>query len=191
MAFQRLKFTITSAVPLLLHNGQTADPLNHYSKSLKQITSKKDKTDADFEEMARIGWYSSLYTEDGKVVLPSEVLEASFSNGARKLKLGKQAQATLFVTKNALLNFDGNTLSVDELWKRDQNRYTTWVRIGQQKVMRTRFRAEEWSCDVEVQYDDKMLNKSQVIDIIKATGEKVGLCDWRPKFGRFSVEFAS
>lgn len=120
--------------------------------------------------------------------MPAEVLEAAFANGAKKLKLGKQAQATLFVTRNATLRFNGDSLNVDELWGRDQNRFTVGVRVGQNKVMRTRFRTDNWSCDVEIQYDDKMLNKTQVIDIIKTTGEQVGLCDWRPKFGRFSTD---
>lgn len=191
MALQKLNLTITSEAPLLLHNGQTADSLNRFSKQMKQVTSKRAKTDADFEELARIEWYASLYMQDGKVCLPAEVLEAAFANGAKKLKLGKQAQATLFVTHNAQLHFDGDDMSVDELWKRDQNRFTVGVRVGQNKVMRTRFRTDDWSCDVGVQYDDKMLNKAQIIDIIKATGEQVGLCDWRPKFGRFSVEVNS
>lgn len=188
MARQTLKFKLTSVSPLLLHNGQTADPLNKYSKLLKQISSKRAKTDADFEEMARIEWYASVYADNGKIVLPSEVLESAFNNGAKKLKLGKQSQATIFVARNAELHFDGDNLSFDELWKRDQNRFTVGVRVGQSKVMRTRFRANDWSCDVEIVYDDKVMNRSQILDIVNATGNLVGLCDWRPKFGRFTTE---
>lgn len=191
MALKKLKFKLTSDSPLLLHNGQTADPLNKYAKMLKQVSSKRAKTDADFEELARIEWHAALYTDEGKVCLPAEVLEAAFASGARKLKLGKQALATIFVTRNALLHFDGDALSIDELWERDNNRFTVGVRISQSKVMRTRFRADQWMCEPEIQYDDTMLNRSQIVDILKATGAQVGLCDWRPKFGRFTSELLS
>lgn len=186
MAIQHLRFQITSEAPLLLHNGQMADPLNKFSKQLKEISGKRGKTDADHEAMARIEWFASLYTEKGKIVLPSEVIEAAFNTGARKMKLGKQSQSTIFCTGNAPLSFDGDNMTIDELFERDANRMTVGVRVGQAKVMRTRFRVDEWSCSPEIQFDDKILNPSQVVDIVKATGELIGLCDWRPKFGRFS-----
>lgn len=185
---QRLKFRLTSESPLLLHNGQTADPLNKFSKMLKQVSSKRGKTDADFEEMARIEWYASLYLDQNRVCLPAEVLEAAFVNGARKKKLGKQAQAGLFVVHNAILEFDGSNLTVDELWERDQNRLTTGVKVQASRVMRTRFRAGEWSTEIELMFDEGLLNPSQVEEIATVTGSLVGVCDWRPKFGRFHAE---
>jgi hypothetical protein len=139
MARQTLKFKLTSEAPLLLHNGQTADPLNKFAKAMKQISSKRAKTDADFEEMARLEWYASLYIDQGRVCIPSEVMEAAIVSGARKLKLGKQTQAGLFVKDNALLEFDGCELTPDQLWERDVNRFTVGVKIGQSKVMRTAF----------------------------------------------------
>lgn len=188
MAIQVLKFQITSEAPLLLHNGQLADPLNPWAKKLKEISGKRNKTDADYEAMAKIEWFASLYSEKGKVVLPSEVIEAAFNTGARKMKLGKQAQSTIFCTGNVPLAFDGDTMTFDELFERDANRMTVGVRVGQAKVMRTRFRVDQWACSPEIQFDDKVLNPSQVIDIAKVTGELIGLCDWRPKFGRFNAQ---
>lgn len=185
--YQRLKFQLTSDAPLLLHNGQTADPLNRYTKMMKQISSKRDKTDADFEEMARIEWYSSLYTDNDKICIPSEVLESAFVSGAKKKKLGQKAQSGLFVETNAILDFEGCDLTIDELWERDQNRLTVGVRIQRNKVMRTRFKAPQWQTVVECVYDDAQLNKSQVVDIVTITGSQVGLCDWRPKFGRYTA----
>jgi len=157
---------------------------------MKQISGKQKKTDADFEEMARIEWYASLYLDKNRVCLPSEVLEAVILGGARKLKLGKQVQAGVFVADNAILEFDGSTMTIDELWERDQNRFTVGVRVGKSKVMRTRFRVDEWSAAIEVLLDDEMLNPAQIEQILAIAGHQVGLCDWRPKFGRFAAEAA-
>jgi hypothetical protein len=38
-------------------------------------------------------------------------------------------------------------------------------------------------------FDDGLFNASQIKEIVTVTGEQVGLADWRPKFGRFSVTF--
>lgn len=187
MSLQRVKFQLSSESPLLMHNGQTSDPLNKYAKAMKQISGKRAKTDADFEEMAKIEWYASLYTDKGRVCVPAEVIEAAFTNGAKKAKLGNQAKAGMFVADNALLKFDGSDLTIDQLFDRDQNRFTVGVRVQRAKVMRTRARFDSWSTLIEVVYDDKLLNKQQVIDAVIVTGEQVGLCDWRPKFGRFSA----
>ena len=54
MAWQTLRYQLTSSSDMLLHNGQMANPLNKWAKLMKQISSKRAKTDADYEEMARI-----------------------------------------------------------------------------------------------------------------------------------------
>ena len=122
-----------SEAPVILHNGQTANPMNKFAKQMKQVSSKRVKTDADFEELARIEWYASLYTDKGRICFPGECLEAGFIAGARKSKNGKQAQAGLFVSHNPILEFDGADLSVDQLWERDQNKFSKAVRVGQSK----------------------------------------------------------
>ena len=187
MAVQRLKFKLTSESPLLMHNGQLADPLNKFSKDLKRVSGKRAKTDADFAEMAKIEWYASLYVDDGKLCIPMEVLEAALVEGAKKQKLGKQTQSTLFVTKNAILHFDGDKLTADELWERGANRLTTGVRIQRNRVMRTRPRIEKWWCEAEVQFDDKILDPAKITEIVTTTGREIGIGDWRPKFGRFTA----
>lgn len=169
-----------------MHNGQTADPLNKFAKQMKQISGKRAKTDADFEQMAKIEWYASLYTDGGKVCIPVEVWEAAFIGGSKKIKAGQKAQAGLFTAENAILSFDGDDLTIDQLWERDQNRYTTGVRIQRNKVMRTRSRFNQWSTKITLVFDDQVLNKAEVVEITNLTGSLVGIGDWRPKFGRFA-----
>lgn len=183
-----LRFQLQSVAPILLHNGQTADPLNPFAKAMKQISAKRSKTDADYEELAKLEWMASLYLKEGRIVLPDYCLESAFVSGAKKLKLGQQTKAGLFVAHHAPLQFEGCGLSPDELWIRDENRFTIGVRVQRNKVMRTRFIAREWCAEVEIQYEDKMLNKGTVVDIVTATGEQCGMFDWRPKYGRFMAE---
>jgi hypothetical protein len=155
---------------------------------LKAISSKRSKTEADHAEMAKIEWFSSIYVNKAKrVILPDYVLDATFVAGARKSKLGKQAQAAMFVDSAALLEFDGDKLTLDELFERDENRDARAVKVGQAKIIRTRFRVDEWKANVTINYEDSLMNRQEVVTAIKDSGFQVGICDMRPKFGRFDV----
>lgn len=186
---QTIQFKLTGAAPLLLHSGQTVDPSNYYSKQKKQISGKRSKTDADFDYLKQLDWYASLYVDDDKrVIIPAENLEACFRDGAKKLKLGKQASAGAFIEESPLLVFDGDNLSPDELWQRGKNILTVAARISSSKVMVSRFCARQWSCTFVLSYDDETFNTATVVDIMSIAGRSVGVGTWRPKFGRFTVD---
>ena len=53
--------------------------------------------------------------------------------------------------------------------------------------MRTRFIARQWSAEVTLTYEDKMLNKATIVDIVTIAGEQCGMFDWRPKYGRYTA----
>jgi hypothetical protein len=189
--YQVNQYKITGASPLLMHNGQLADPLNEHAQAMKKISGKRDKTEADFAELARLEWFGGLYLEEGKPCLPGEVIEATFAMGSRKRKKGKQAQAGVFCDKNFPLLYNGSSdkkIDLQKMWESGEYRLSVPVVISRSRVIRTRPRFEEWSSLIELNFDDTMLNPTEVLDILKICGEQIGLCDWRPKFGRFIVE---
>jgi hypothetical protein len=188
MAYQTLPFRLISAAPLLCHNGQLADPLNDLARQMKKISGKRNKTDTDLEELARLEWYGSLYLDDGRrPCLPGEVLEAAFVEAAKRQRRGKQAQAGILCPSNYLLEYDG-PVNLDELWERPEFRLTVRVRVKQNRVMRPRPRFPTWAATIEVQYDPALLNANEVREIVQRTGSEVGLGDWRPRFGRFEAQ---
>ena len=190
--FQKLTARLTGVAPILLHSGQMIDPRNAHARAMKAVSSKKMKTDADHEEMARIEWTAGLYLRDGKIVLPSEVIEAALVSAAKKTRAGKTAQAGLFCEADAALIFPDADKTPEALWAMG-NKYA-WgspVRVGQARVIRTRPRFDEWGAVVALTFDDTLLNRVAVVDMLTVCGDQIGLCDWRPKFGRFSVEVLS
>lgn len=187
MALQTRKVSITGVSPLLMHNGQMADPLNKFSKQLKAVSGKRKKTDEDFAEMSRIEWLAGLYVNaDGFVILPSEVLEASIHEGAKKSKLGKAFKSSVFVHDDATLNI-GTKAKAVELAGDEQYRDVRGVRVGQARIMRTRPIFHKWSAVFEVLFDDEQVNESEVVRAIQDAGSKCGVGDFRPKFGRFEI----
>ena len=190
MAYKVLRLKITGESPLLLHNGQMADPLNSFAKMLKEISGKRNKTEADYREMSRIEWYASLYLMDGKICIPGENIESCFVEGARKTRVGKAAQAGVICQDNPLIQYDGPQ-SPDELWLDERFRLVAGVKIKGSRIMRTRPIFRQWGLTFDLMFNDLLLNRSQTAEIIKTSGEIVGLGDWRPKFGRFTVDVLS
>jgi len=186
MAFKSLKIRITGDAPLLMHNGQSSDPLNPFAQAMKKVSGKRQKTEDDYRELARIEFLSGMYLKDKKPCIPGFVFESCLVSAAKKTKRGKLALAGMFVPDDSLLEYSG-AKDIDKLYQDDKFRLTTSVRIQNNRVMRTRPKFDEWAVKIEIKYDPKVLNESDVIEIAKTAGD-VGLCDWRPKFGRFSVE---
>lgn len=187
MAYKKLKLRISSVSPLILHNVQTADPLNDFAKAIKKISSKRGKTEDDYAEMARVEWYAGLYLKNGKPCLPSMVIEAAFVSGAKRNKRGKQALAGMYCTNDAPLEYEGPK-DPDEMWKSGKFKLTVGVRVQNSRIMRTRPHFENWSAVIEIAYNPNILNEDEIWDTFKVVGDEIGLCDWRPKFGRFTVE---
>ena len=93
MSYKTIDFHIRGVAPLLMHNGQLANPMNKFAKAMKAVTSKRKKTDEDHIELARLEFLGGLYADDqGRAVLPGEVIEGTIVAGAKKTKKGKDAK---------------------------------------------------------------------------------------------------
>ena len=177
---------------LIMHNGQTADPLNPFSKAMKEISGKRKKTDSDYEAMSNIEYKAGLYVDaKNNVIIPSRVLESVLAEGAKKSKEGKLALSGMFVDTDALLDYEGYPMSLDELMNSPEHRLCVAVRVGMSKVMRTRPHFKNWSAKFKVSLNADVANEGQLRRWVEDAGAYVGIGDWRPRHGRYEVvEFA-
>lgn len=188
LGYGQVTLKITGITPLVVHSGALADPLNKFAKAMKAVSGKRKKTDADLEEMARLEFLGGLYLKDGKPCMTSECLEALMVSGAKKIKMGTQCRAGAFVDESSFIEYDGPT-NPDEMWQDDRFRLTVGVKLnGKVRIMRTRPKFNDWSITFTVHYLTDLLDKKDVIEFVNIAGIQCGLCDWRPKFGRFVVE---
>jgi len=205
MAIKKLNVTIEGTSDLICHNGQTADPRNHYAKAMKAVSGKRKKTDADFDQLARIEWFAGLYVGrankdaegTARLTLPSHVIESALVGGAKKSKRGVQAKSGLFVANDATLSFPGSPTAalakaefqawLDQVFDNGDNTLTVGVKVGMAKVMRTRPRFSGWTSTFVCEFDDAVLTLNDVREILDDAGRLVGVGDWRPKYGRFTI----
>jgi hypothetical protein len=191
--YEAIGFKIKGVSSTILHNGQTSDPLNEYSKKLKALTSKKRKSDQDHLDIAELEWYAALYVdEQNRPCWPGENIEAMIVSAAKKNRMGQQVRANLFVDGNSPIIHDGPR-TADAIWKfkaLDKNPYISRVPVfvNQSRVMRTRPIFPDWSLEFIVHYKPSVLNLENVVEFVTIAGRDIGLSDWRPKYGRFEIE---
>ena len=185
-----LKFKLTGTSPLLMHNGELANPLNKYSKAIKQISGKRHKTEADHEEMGHLEFLGGLYLKNGEPCVPGFVFEGTIigkGGAAKKESKGPQAKAGMFVPDDYPLKYKGPR-SPEKLWEEKDFVNQVMVRVGMAKILRTRPIFNEWSTVVEIVYNPDILNEVDIVRWVNVAGNEVGLMDRRPRYGRFTVE---
>lgn len=180
---------IEGTSPLLMHNGQLADPMSPASKSLKEAVenAKKNKTDAAYEGVARAEFMGGLYLDsDLEPCIPGEMLEAMICEGAKKSKQGKTVKAGLIVDGNFKLLYKGPH-DADALWSSGLYHKTMGAIVGRNRVMRTRPMFTNWGVDFSVLFNEELINPKDVLKFVYKAGGEVGLGDYRPRYGRFEV----
>lgn len=182
-----LTYKLQSDSPMLMHSGQTADPLNKWAKMLKEISGKRNKTDADYEQMAKIEFFAGLYMGENGPVIPAPNIDAMLIGAAKKLREGPVAKSGVFCVQSAPLQYVGPR-NADDLWADERFRHVAIVRVQTSRIARTRPIFNEWTATVAVQYEDSIVNAAQVDRWMQIAGSQCGLGDWRPQYGRFSVE---
>jgi hypothetical protein len=189
-----LKCTITGLRPLIMHNGMLADPTNPHVVAIKAITSKGSKkmTVADFQERDNLEWRGGLYwSEEARgLVIPSDNIEACICAGARKERKGKDALAAVFCQEDEIvIDHPMKGKSLEKIMENPEYTLRKGVRVQQARIIRIRPRVPQWSATFNLEFDETVMNERDLKAAVMNAGALVGLGDWRPKYGRFTVEF--
>lgn len=174
--------------PLIMHNAQLSDPLNPFTKALAEITSKRKKTDDDHAEMARRECAGGLYFDpDLGPYIPGANIERMLLDAARMTRDGKTVERGLYVQSDKCrLEYDGPR-DVAKLIVDENFRFRASIKVGQQRVMRTRPVFHEWALSAEGVFDEEQISPDRLPSFAERGGRLVGLGDWRPRYGRFTA----
>jgi len=190
---QIIKLRIVGKRPLLMHSETLANPLNPITRQHKALTDKSGKlrTQEDQWAIAESEWRAGIYfDEEHGPHLPDKCLEASLTAGARRRKLGKAiTRSVVFVDDVHPLEYDGPR-TLKGLWDKAFYDLRT-VKQGQSRIPRCRPMFTHWALNCTLAVDVKELDAEKVISAFSEAGLYCGIGDYRPKFGRFSVEVLS
>lgn len=185
-----IKFWAIGTAPLMMHSDQAVNPRNKYSIAMKEITSKRKKTEEDLDLLSQIEWESGLYwDEKNGYYLPERVISGALLASSKQFKLGQLfKQGVMVIEDKASLHFPDKDLKPENLFKKQEYVDFRNVRVQQSKVMRTRPIFPEWSVEFTLGLIGEKFNKKELIQVVENAGKYVGFGDYRPRYGRFDVE---
>lgn len=187
MSAETVRFHLVGVAPLLMHNARLCDPLDPWSREIAAITRKRIRTTADHERIAELEFLGSMWLNDGRPCIPATVIEGVIVAAARTRKHGRQARSGVICTDNATLVYQGPTV-VEKLWEDPNFRLRIPVRTPGGRVMRTRPSFAEWQADVEISFLPTLVDADALETWLRIGGDQCGMGDFRPRFGRFTVE---
>jgi hypothetical protein len=177
--------------------GEAANPFDPQARTIKSISQKRNKTDDDYEELARLQFKSSLYYDpEIGPYLPVDNLLKCLQEGASKYKEGPKikAQATIIglVGKEedpaaAALIYNGPR-DLDSLYPQFAFKKMGRLGTGTKKVsvLTSRAKFNKWIVECIVESYD--LEQDRLLDYWTIAGRIVGIGTWRPRHGLFDVE---
>lgn len=183
---KNLKVTWKGITPLIMHSCQCVNPLHPIARELKKYTSKRKKTEEDLLKISDLEWESGAYWKDGLgLYIPAENVEATLINGAKANKKGKDIEKYCNVTDLYIPFNYGENLTKEQLIANYEYRDTRVMTVMRSKILRTRPRFDQWQIVFNMQYDDNKIDIDTIVNAMEYAGAYVGLCDSRPKYGKF------
>lgn len=174
---------------LLTHNERLASKGDEWARKMATISSKRKKSDEDHAELAYLEFMGGLYlTTDERIGIPTWNVWRSIQDGAKLNKLGKAIERALIPAGPDVvpIRHDGPS-TPDAAWEAgcyDQRS----VKVGTAKVTRTRPLFLGWSVTTEFILNTDIIDLSDFAMAATNAGDMVGLGDYRPRFGRYTVE---
>ncbi len=187
---KRLNFKLTGETPLIMHSDTMVDPFHDLTREKKKLTSKKsNKTDDDLHRIDEIEFTAGLYMHESLgPVIPGANIDRMIVDAAKRTKAGNKAKMGLQASEDYFpLQYEGPR-DLAGLLKDPRFHFRKSIKQGTSRVMRVRPWFHGWSLDASLDFDEKIFDLADVVAFLSVAGAYVGLCDWRPRYGRFSAQ---
>lgn len=184
-----IQLSLRGTTPLLLKSNVGVNPLHEISIAKKKISSKRQKTEEDVLGLLMLDWQLGLYWDDEiGVFIPAQNVEAALRDAAKTVKKGKDITKGVFVFPDMIPLVHPGPKDFETL-KNDQ-RYRD-IRVGRlqgkSSIMICRPRFDRWSIDISLEFDPSIFDDETILHICQTAGKYIGLCDYRPRYGKFEV----
>jgi hypothetical protein len=185
-----VRVEIRGIQPLLMKSGRGVDPTDPLVKRIKAITSKRKKTDSDILQLDRLEFECGLYWDENqaRVYVPDFNIVGLIRDGAKANRRGKEMSAGVEPAEERVpLVYDGPK-DIDGLYEAGfVDRRMVKNKGSGGSVMRVRPRFKAWGLSFSLLVDDQVATLADVRSALENAGLRVGLGDFRPRFGRFEV----
>jgi hypothetical protein len=179
--------TAVKGTPLVMHNEQLADPLNQYTRSISEVSKKRNKTEADYLEIARLEFLGGMYANGNGPCLPAWNVLRCLQDGAKRHKRGMDVPRGISpLAQHADVIYDGPR-DPDKMWKDGRFSLRKTVGIQRARTMRTRPIFVDWQCELPIEIDPVVFDLDTLRHVWREAGVYAGIGEMRPIYGRFEA----
>jgi hypothetical protein len=187
-----MELRLTGTQPLIMHNVQAADPYNPFARAMKELTSKRKKTDSDLGEIDRLKFLSGLYYEPATgPFLPAPNVFRALIEAGTITKSGKKIErGVTFLSRLAPLEYSGPR-TPEELWGNGDTPFVDRriVVVNRSRIPGVRPIFPEWAASFEIEIDPDIIDRDE-FEAITVRAGRVGVGDFRRFYGKFAVKLA-
>lgn len=186
----QITLSLKGRTGLVMHNIRLADPADEYARAITEINKKRDKTEADYEEIARLEWFGGIYYDptDGPYVPSANVIRC-LEQGGIVTKRGAAVVRALAVMSEMTPLDIGPKRDIKEMFAKPEYRLRRMVGIKRNKVVRVRPIFRSWSLTMDMELLTDVLSLDAIRTIATQAGLSAGLGDARKLgYGRFVAE---
>ncbi len=186
----RVKVEMIGRTALLMHNVRLANPLDSVARELKKLSAIRRKTDDIYEQMAHLEFLGGLYiSERLGPYLQGNQLHKAWIEGARLSKNGRQVERGVLIDEYEVPLLYKGPRTAEELWKDENHRDVSMVRVQSNRLARCRPRFPEWAIETELEIDEEQINLEVFQRIGSDGGRYIGIGDARNiGFGRYDFK---
>lgn len=180
---EKVNVKVQGISPLLQHRYRFADEVE---EAAKKRSGKKDYS---------LEWKAALYwSDDQGVIQPAVHIESAMIKAATNFIISGRGKKTykdlfksaVFVTPDFIPHgLKGTPEKLVEQGKILIDRRL--VRVNNSGVERLRPLIKDWSLAFAVEIHDEQIAKDTVKQVLEFAGRYIGIGDYRPKFGRFTI----
>lgn len=180
---------LKGTTPLIQHNARMVDSADEFTRLIADITAKKKKTAADYEEIAHLEFLGGLYYDpDIGVHIPTWNIIRAFEDGGKISRQGTAiVRAVAASTDRVKLEYDGPR-KPEELWQIPSFRFRKAVGVNRNRVIRVRPQFRKWALTLQADILDDVIDLDDFSRIVEIAGRAVGIGDARKLgYGRFTA----
>ena len=196
MAIKILTVKFTGFSPLLQNNPRGINPTDPLGKA-DAVANKKfkaSKTDENFIAQCQTGIALRIFWDDELgIYVPTRWVTAQIAKHSfKKCKISKDnARAAVFTLEDKVkLTYDGmkNVKTMQDVTHNTNFQTLIFQKIGPNKVPKAMPIFHKWSFELELEYDNEIIDLEQLTGILEYGAKYNGFGDFRPTYGRCIAE---
>jgi len=165
----KINVKIKGTAPLLLHKFATEE----------KVSSRAKKVYVPEEEAEKVVYRN----EKGQVFIPSTHFKGAMIKSAVDFQFKGKKTYKEYIKSGIFIEDNEIILTPQEYVVNNMP-----VVISRSRIMRSRPEFKDWKCEFILEIADEALDYRVVKEILEMAGKYKGVGDFRPEYGRFSVE---